>query len=318
MSTTRVLGILLAVQLVAVLVAWWPRDPSAGRIRPVFDVPREAIEEVEIALRDDGGEGQQPLVLARDGDAWVIRSAAGFPAKSSSVDELLDSLLALRTGAPIATRPASHEALQVSDESHGRRIEVRAGEDRQGWLVGPSTSRSVHLRRPGEDDVYRATGASEWSFRELPASYWEARYVDEDPAGLDALAVHNEGGALRFEKREGVWSLSDLAEGESSDPAAIDDFVRAVVRLRMTEPVGETVEERFGLDGSVRVDWTVRAEDRSVTGGYGVGAEDDGSVFVKAVDHPFVVRVATADVQRLREAVREDFLGEAVPADPAD
>ena len=114
MRVTRILTILLAVQLALVAIAWWPRDPSASRARLVFDHPRDAIDEISIAVRPPNGEEEDPVVLARTDDGWVVRSAADYPATAARVEALLDAVLALRAGAPIATRPSSHEALSVA------------------------------------------------------------------------------------------------------------------------------------------------------------------------------------------------------------
>lgn len=311
MTVTRALTMALGVQLLFVAVAWWPQDPSAGLPQPVFDLSREAISQISVASRPAEGEPPEPVVLARkaDGDGWVIRSAADFPADAARVDELLDAVLGLRAGPPIATRAASHEALSVGDESYGRRLSVQSDGEPDSWLVGAATSRSVHLRPAGEDTVYLASGASEWSFRDSPSSYWQASYVDEDPARFEAVAVENAHGTLRFERRDGSWTLADLAEGEVAQSDAIESFTAAVARVRMREPVGRTVEDDFGLGTGARIDWTIVADNQSLAGGYAVGAEVESDVYLKAVDHPFVVRVAKSAVKRLREAERSEFVG---------
>lgn len=308
MSTTRILGSVLAVQLVLVAITWWPGDPGATRPAPVFDVERDAITEIEIAARPVEGAEEDPVVLARRGDGWVLRSQVDYPADTARVDELLDSLLALHAGAPVATRATSHEALSVSEDSYGRRLTVRTADGESSFWIGPAASRAVYMRRVGEDEVYRASGASEWSFRDRPSSYWDASYVEEDATRFDAVALSNEHGELRFEKRDGAWTLADLAEGETADEEAIDELVGALARVRMTRPVGTEVLPEYGLDGRTRVDWTIAAEDRSQSGGYGVGAEVESEVYVKAVGRRFVVRAPQTAVRRLRDAERSDFL----------
>ena len=137
-----------------------------------------------------------------------------------------------------------------------------------------------------------------------------------DAATFDAVALHNGHGDLRFEKQDSSWTFSDLAEGESADTEKIEAFLSAVAKLRMREPVGPDELPEFGLsrgspeDASdqLRIDWTIVAEDKSVSGGYAVGAAVDGDRYVKAVDQLFVVRVAESAVQRLLDAKRSEFL----------
>ena len=228
----------LGVQLVLVALSWWPGDRSATRARPVFDLQRDDIREIEIATRPQGDAAPDPVVLVRDDDGWTVRSAAGYPATPDRIDDLVDALLGLTTAGPIATQAAGHKALKVSDDSYGRRVRVVADGEPVEWLIGAATSRSINMRRVGEDDVYRARGASEWSFRDQASSYYDATYVDADPDTFEAVALHNEHGDLRFEGGTAGWTLADLAEGELADPEKIHGFLSVVAKLRMSEPVG--------------------------------------------------------------------------------
>ena len=97
MSVRRMLGIALAVQLVLVAINWWPGDGAAARLRPVFDLERGEVEEIEIAARPLEDAASESLVLARADDGWTLRSAGDYPATKERVDALLDSLLGLTT-----------------------------------------------------------------------------------------------------------------------------------------------------------------------------------------------------------------------------
>ena len=325
MSARRVLVVTLVAQLALAAFTWWPTQPPGAR-RPMFDVPRDAIEEIDISAAPASGASADAkpasVALVRQDDGWRVHSAADYPASPAKVDGLLDSLLGLTTTGPIATHVESHEALKVGDASYGRRIRlVTKGGDTSEWLVGAATSRSVNLRQVGENDVYRATGASEWSFRDDASSYYDPTYVDADVKSLSAATVQNAQGQIRFERQGDAWTLADIAPGETADPDKIDDFLTSLVRVRMTKPVGAEVEPDQGFDGAPRIDWTVAAKDQSISGGYAVGALVDGQRFVKAVDRPFVVRAREASFQRLLAAKRGDFLqagppGESGPQDP--
>jgi len=176
------------------------------------------------------------------------------------------------------------------------------------WVVGAATSRSLNVRRVGEDEVYQARGASEWSFQSESASYFETTYLDANPASFGAVVVRNENGELRFGQTQGVWTLADLAAGESADSDAISAFVAAVAHVRMTEPVGRQALPEHGLDEGPRIDWTIVAADQSIAGGYALGSEIDGDRFLKAAGDSFVVRARESDLEQLLEARRSQFL----------
>lgn len=306
----RSLAIALAIQLVLVGITWWPSDPTAGQ-HPVVDLDRDAIERIEISARPAGDEPAESAVLVRDEGVWKVHSAADYPAAPEKVEELLDSLLGLEAGPAVATQSSSYEPLGVGDESYGRRVSLTAAGEASEWLIGAATSRSVNVRRVGEDEVYRARGASEWSFRDRSASYLDTSYIEADPASFGAVGVRNENGELRFEQTDGVWTLADLQLGEAASSEAISAFLTAVARVRMSEPVGPEVLPEHGIGDGPGIDWTIVAEDQSISGGYEVGAEIDGEYFLKARDNPFVVRARKSALQKLFDAKRSQFLSPA-------
>ncbi|MEE2673708.1 MAG: DUF4340 domain-containing protein [Myxococcota bacterium] len=302
--TQRNLGILLVAQLVLVAMTWWPSDPSASR-RPLFDFDRDAFERIEIAT---GSAASDPAVLVKEGGTWKVHSAADYPATPAKIEALLDTLLGLEVGPAIAGQSQSHEPLNVGDDSYGRRVSVTAAGEVSDWLVGAATSRSVNVRRVGDDEVYPVRGASEWSFQHDSASYFDTTYLDANPASFGAVVLRNENGETRFEQSAGVWTLADLVAGESADSDAIATFLSSVARLRMTEPVAAEALPEHGLENGSRIDWTLVAEDQSIAGGYRLGSEIDGDRFVQATGDTFVVRARASDFEDFLSATRSRFL----------
>lgn len=307
-SLPQILGVLAVAQGVLAIIAWWPTDPSAHRLRPLLALERDAISEVTIAGKAVGAEQAASVELVREVNGWALRSSAGYPASSEKVEGLLDQLLALEVGGPIASQTSSHNALKVGSEEYGRRIEVATDSERITLLVGAAASKSVNVRIAEQPDVYRAAGISEWSFRDVDSSYYDPVYVDADPAALDAVSISNSHGSLRFEKQGDAWTMAGLAGAEASDSAKIEGLLKQLTKVGMVEPIGKIVQTEYGLDGRLRVDWTATLENQSVAGGYKVGADVESSSYVKAVDHPFVVTARKGGFDALRDAKRADFL----------
>jgi Domain of unknown function (DUF4340) len=318
MTLRRALVALLAVQALLVAVTWWPGDRSDLAAHALLDLDPAAVTRIRIARKPAEGQPERWLELARgEGGAWSIESASGYPAQASRVDALLAKLVTLEVRSPIATQTTSHDALAVGERQYGRRIEISTAQGTQTLVVGAATSSSANVRLAGASEVYTAKGLSEWSLADDARSYWDPMYASAPLSELTAVEIHNAQGGMRFTRGDGGWTLEGAPPGTGVDAQAIEAFLTGLVEVRLSEPVGQELEPRFGLDGSLRVGWTVTAENSSIGGGYAVGHEDGASVYVKSDGHPFVVRAPKAGFEKLRSARAEDFLakpaGEPAP-----
>ena len=307
MNPHRALGALAIVQLLLAVLAWWPRE-SGNTPHALIDLARSTITAIEISRQPIGEATVDGVRLAHTDDGWIVQSSAGYPAKQASVDALLDRLLGLKVGRPIATQLASHNALKVGDTDYGRRVKLDVGSETLEYVLGAATSRAVNVRRSDERDVYVARGASEWSFSDADSSYYDANYVHAEVEELSAVSIENEQGELRFERAGDHWTVVGLAEGRAADSDAIASFLQIVTRVAMSEPVGREASPEYGLDDGLRIDWTLKANDQSAFGGYRVGSEEGAHVYVKASDHLFTVKAAKSAFARLREAALAEFV----------
>jgi len=312
MSSHRILALLLVLQLGLVAMTWWPRDRSALAPHPLLEIDRAAISELRIEASRDGGEGRgEGVRLVREGQDWKVASAAGYPATPAKVDELLDSLLALRVTVPIATRQTSHNALNVGEDEYGKRVAIVSGDGEAVELViGAAARNSVHVREADASEVYLAKGLSEWSLRDRSSAYYNSSYVDTDSETLSAFSVTNGNGTLAFVREDEGWVLAGLEGAGELDREGVSKLVESLTKLNMSEPVGSEALPQHGLDGRVSVTWSVVEEDQSFAGGYVVGAEEGSSTFVKADGNPFVVKARSSDLEALRSVQRSDFVSQ--------
>ena len=86
-KTIGILAVLLAAQLVlAVSLSFTTPDLSAAKPdTPLFDLGEHSVERLTIE-----GPDQQRVVLAREGENWVLPQLEGFPADRTRVDGLLN------------------------------------------------------------------------------------------------------------------------------------------------------------------------------------------------------------------------------------
>jgi len=224
------------------------------------------------------------------------------------VTSLIDKLVGLSVRTPVATTPSSHNALRVGEREYGRRITVRAGDDEYTLVLGAAASNQVNARLQGSDDVYVATGASEWSFSDQTSRYWPTNYVNAAADGLSTITIQNDQGTLRLTRSEDGWTLDDMPADESLDAAAVEDLVSDLVRLPMGEVVAAEAAPDHGLDGGAHVLWTIDADNESIVGGYTVGREDGTDRFVRAEGQAHVIKLAASTLGALLEADRDALL----------
>jgi len=311
MTLHKLLAGLLLLQVGFVALAWWPEDRSALAPRSLLEIEREEIVGLRIALKPAEGREADALQLARGDEGWTLASAGGYPASPEKIDELLDKLVGLEVQSPIATRSENHNALKVGEKEYGRRVEIETASGSVELVIGAAASNSIHVRLADASEVYLARGLSEWSLRDTARTYYEADYVQADVSALTQLVVQNQNGTLSFVREGGAWRLEEAPEGGVLDQEEIESFLATVTEVRIAEPVGRELEPEYGLGAEasgVRVDWALEAENQSVAGGYRLGASVESQTYVKAADHPFVVKAADSGLEKLREAKLADFI----------
>jgi hypothetical protein len=315
MTTARNLAILLCVQLAFALISWWPQDHSAGREKALLDIPADSITSVAIARAPAAGGDPAWLELERGGDGWVLASEQDYPAEQTAVDQLLERLVGVRVREPIATRRATHNALKVGDDEYGRRVRVATADGEYELVVGAALSRSVNIRLADSDDVYVASGFSEWSLQETPASYWNADYVRVAPAAISAIHVRNAAGEFDAVRDESGWTIAGLEESQVTNTEALDEWLRKVVTLRLLRPVSASPSAGLPGDESARISWTIQAENESVGGGYALYRGDEDRLLAKSDSDPFVVEVSQSSADPLLEITRTDLVGDRAAPD---
>lgn len=261
--TQWILSGILAVQVLLLLAAApWSTDTAVEGSRALLP-EFESFTPARLEIHDSN---ERSVVLDRRGDAWVLEDEDGFPADSSKVEELLDSLEALEVGRPVVTQSRYHDTFKVADDEHERRLRIwkDPGNDPEVELfVGTSPNYRVSHVRLGEDDrVYEASGLGAYDLRSDALSWVKQTFVDIPFDGVTRLALSNEHGRLELAREEGAWKLVAPASSDDQalDTMAVDSLVRSIASLRLSEPAGSIDTVSQGLDDpAATVEITYRA-----------------------------------------------------------
>lgn len=299
MNAIKFLAGLALVQAILVPITWHRPDPTPPGSKPVFAVDRDEIAQIRVA---ESGADPSSVTLSRDGDAWVVASAADYPAKADEVEALLTAIDELSyAGDPVAAQRVSHQALDVADAEFGRRVEVT---DRAGTvtevLIGRSDSGGLNVRFVGADEVFAARGASLWDFDASQGGYVDRELLALDDAGLDSILVEAPNGSVTLVRTGEAWTPDVVPVGRVVDESAVDRLVRAVTSVRMTEPTA------LGADAlgatPTRVTWSGTSGDEAIGGALLVGQADGTNRRVRLADSSHVVLVSESALRPILDA----------------
>jgi len=311
-TTNKILLGAAVLQAVLVAVTWSSTVGRAGAsddLRPLLDVQLDAVTAFTVSDRAEGEKASQSVALERRGEGWVVKGTDDYPADAEKVDEVIGKLIKASHRDPVATKAANHNALDVGERTYDKKVELHLGGEKKTLILGSAKGSSVHARFDGADDVYLARGISAWAVGNKVDTYIDTQYVDvAEPVEVRVL---NRNGPIDLTKDDSdTWRVAQLKPDAQVDSGRIRSFVTAARSVRLTEPVGKTIEPAYGLgDGAV----TVSVRDAEKTVSYRIGAEVDGQVYVKSDASDYVVKVRTFVVESLIDQTADKFVQEVPP-----
>jgi hypothetical protein len=306
----QILAGILAVQLVLMLVVFWP-ETSVAQGEPLFG-ELESGQILALTISD----GEQSQHLERSPDGWVLPDAGDFPAQEDKIDGLLEPVVALE-GDRLVTRTAgSHERLGVAGESYERLVEFELADGGQHKLyIGTSPRYQVsHVRADDRDEVYLALGLSASDAGVTPAAWIDTTYFQVSSDQIQNLTLVNGNGRFSFEKTgEGTWTMAELPPGETLAENNVRSLVTRVSNLRMLRPLGQEEQASYKLEEPNAVITIETADETGETKTYivRIGAslqEDDSGYVVKSATSPYYVLMAEYTVSDILERTMADFI----------
>jgi hypothetical protein len=303
----------LVVQLVLLLVviAPWASDDASRSYRPLLpELESFTPQRIEI---DDGEES---LVLDRDGDAWRIEQAEGYPADTAKVDKLIEDLEEIEVRRPVVTGSRYHDALKVAADDNERRLRIWGPDEDEPeaeLLIGTSPNYGVqHVRRADEDSVYEVRGLSPWDLTAEVGSWADRQLVEVEAADVSALTLVNPNGRIELMRNEqGQWMAAGI--DEDVDTEKVDRFLGSIAGLRLSEPAGRATDlAAYGLeDPAARLELIAGSgpdDKETVTLLVGdVSDEESGKRYAIREGSGFVVVLSKWDADRLIDQQLDDL-----------
>jgi hypothetical protein len=248
--TNRALGLLLGLQVVAfgLMAAFCGPGPSS-RVPPRMLFEGFRIDELQ-TVRLQSGEPPwdagadaalpEPLVIARQGEGWVLPGKFDHPADRAKLERLLGQLVGLASSLVVARGPEHQVALEVAEGKFRRKLTLEAAGRSRELYVGGRKAGFTQVRVGGEDAVYAVDDLDEWQLGPT-ASEWLAKGGElAPPERVQILELERQGRALRL-ARVGPedWRLGEEAVPAGKARALLDQAVRlepADVLGRLDDP----------------------------------------------------------------------------------
>lgn len=296
----RSFALLLAAAVVSVAAAAYAVVSQGARLAapepastPMFADLLDRANDVQ-AVTIASAKGK--LTLQRNGNAWSLTEAGGYPVPADKVRQLVAGLAGLRLLEPKTDQPARHARLEVEDitakDAKSRQVALLGGDGKPlvSLIVGkPNRTldlnglRGVYVRNPGEPLAWLAEGALEvptavidWVDRsvvDLPAA--KLKSATFAPTGSGQITLTKaEGGAAGFTLTpvpegktadlDAVGRLADAFAGISLDDVRVDKDTDKAVEAATVEAVstdGLTLHgELLALDGATWMRVTAKAD----------------------------------------------------------
>ncbi len=305
------LGVLV-LQVILSVIVFWPRQVSSGTGEPLF--PDVTVDDVvSLKITDNLGEA---IALRKLEGTWVLPESGDFPAQTSVITPVIESLIALDATTLVAQSEANHKQLEVAADAFQRRLDFETADGKMHTVFLGSAPRytATHFRVDGQAETYLTTELSTWELYTRITSWIDTSYTSIDQATITGAVLENAQGTFVFVKDGENWTLADLAEDETVAPGKTNPIVRNASSLTLAEPLGTTEDPAYGMDAPKAV-VTLETDDGE-THVLTIGAQntEDTTYAAKSSDSPYYVRVAEYLVKAMVESKREDFLN--LPATP--
>ena len=305
----KILAGLLALQVVVLVVVFWPRssDADGGKLFPGL----QAVNVTAVTISDSEGRS---IRLARTPFGCVLPEADDYPCEENRLPDFLTRVEDITKTSLVAETRASHARLKVAEDDFERLIELETAEgERHRFYLGTSPrTGSGHVRADGQDRVYLAPALSA-AVAPVDAGFWvDPAYVKVNADQVTSFALDNTQGAFRLEKNdEEGWVVAGGEDDRALDQEKVTSLVGKVASLRLLRPLGKGEPERYFPPDSPISTVTVNTgagNGDEIVLHIGAKFEDESAFVVKSSESSYYVLVADVAVADVIEQGLESLL----------
>lgn len=254
------------------------------------------------------------IVLQKKADAWVLPDTFDVPADSVKVNSLLDRLVALRRGLPIATSESALRRFKVTDSDFERRLVLAAGGKTLDTVYfGASPGLRKSDARSAEDKAVYAVDLPTYELPTDVAAWLSPDLIRVDTAGLAQVGVSDGHTGLQLVRNKASagqpesWSDPELKGEEHIDSPHAIALVQQIAELRADAVLGTAALPAWQQDHPALV--LTFKDDKGQTSQWTLSKPTEGDYYVlKTSGHPWYFSISSTTGKALLDAAARSAL----------
>ena len=306
-SIIRILAIVAVVQLVLVAVAYTggSRLPAAQAGAVLLSFAPAEIDSIRIE-----GPNKQAVTLHK-GDSW--KTAAGFPADSGKVSQILQRLSELKHGLAVATSASSLARFKLSDDGFERHLVLsKAGKVVAELYLGKGAGARQSYARDGEHQAVYSVSLGSYELP-LDESQWQNKgllQISSDQVNeleLAGIVLTRSGNG----DKKSVWRASPMPAGKQLDQHAVEQALHLLATLRFDKVLGKQPPADFDVTHPIL---TVSVRTPDIKRQYRFAAAKQGDRYLlKVSDRDEYFAVSSFLLKQWQQQMKQDILFVDVP-----
>ena len=203
------------------------------------DLPKiEGLEDVDTLsvtrqVRKDGKDVDEEVVLAKEGDKWVLKKPVAYAANAQAVKSALDNLKDVKLTDIIAQNLTDDmkKLYELGPEKALHIVAKKGAETKADWTIGKQGSRGQMVILGGKPSVYAVTGFNGFVFSKDVKAWRDTEILKFEDANVSAITLTNKSGGYSFTKGDKWGGTLKGKAIEKFDASKVDDLVRAFNHL---------------------------------------------------------------------------------------
>jgi len=233
---------LLVLQAALIAFVYRPgQDQAPPSVALMAAVDVQAITSMKIT--DENGHS---VIIQKQGTDWIVGKDK-FPADKTSLEEIFKRIAGLESARLVSRTKSSHNRLKVGEALFNRKVVLGSDKGDFTFFMGTApSSKSVHLRVSGQNEVYQVSGIAAWELQADAESWWQPNYVQLDPESIQAITITNTNGTFSLQRNDGrKWRFETDISGELDQ-----DKVAALLDTVAKIPVAAYLPKDFSIETS--------------------------------------------------------------------